>query len=197
MLAEIVTNPSNLPTVNTGVFLGVGAILIWLICLVNFKLGFWQGSLANSVWFVVGLSILIMTENCDSMQTRSYALVWKEDKVSYGFDDEVYLYPLTLPSEEFSYAGYVIYEEKFEEEMSEKYGRKIELPKNFHRFGEEENDGILENELVYAMHDPLSEDYWISPWIFNPKSLVYIPLITGFPGLILGYIVASILGKVF
>ncbi len=185
-IAPHIDNAQDMITIWTGCLWGIGACVIWILCLIPFSKGILLGSLANTVYLVIGICLVIFI-NDTSYGTKMMYLLESNPKGGYLVNNSVCVpvfwiqdYNYTLNSANHPPDVFYLFDEAAIERLKDGTGYKTD--EKIMRF--------YTGEKGYAMNIRSSGKYLCSPHIFNPTSCIMIPGILSIPAFLF-YIVTK------
>jgi ABC-type transport system involved in multi-copper enzyme maturation permease subunit len=181
-IAPHIQNLSDAFNVWTGVWWGFGACLIWILCLIPYSKGVILGSLTNTVYLAIGVSIYLWIAS-SSYGTKMMFLIQNNPDGGYVLNTSVYVpenwiqkYNYTIVSDH--HPPDVFYLTNSEAIERVKQGTGYQTNEKILRFF---MGRVYSQDSAYAMHIKNSGYYLCPPKIFNPKSCVAIPLVCSIP----------------
>lgn len=176
-IAPFIDNPDDMITIWTGCLWGIGACLIWILCLIPFSKGILLGSLANTVYLVIGICLVLYVHD-SPYGTKMMYLLESNPKGGYLVNQSVCIpefwiqnYNYRINSDYHPPDVFYLFDEAAIERLKDGTGYKTD--EKILRF--------YMGEMGYAMNIKSSGKYLCSPHIFNPTSCIMIPGILSIP----------------
>jgi hypothetical protein len=176
-IAPHIDNPEDMVTIWTGCMWGIGACVIWTLCLLPFSKGILLGSLANTVYLVIGICVVLYI-NDTSYGTKMMYLLESDPMGGYLINKSV-----CIPENWFEQYNYTINSDNHPPDvfylMDQDAIARLERGTGYR--GAPEILRFYTGETGYAMNIKASGKFLCSPHIFNPTSCIIIPLICSIP----------------
>ena len=167
----------------TGAWLGLGAVIIWIICLSSFSKSIILGSLLNTVYLFIGICLSMLIEST-SYGTKMIFLIEDGPDLTFQLNTDVFIPESWI----YEYNTYYINPEKIAPDVyylkdqgaikRVKDGTGYRTNKTMLRFFQ---GRVYSQDAAYAMHIKTSGKYLFSPYIFTPTSCIAIPLVCSIP----------------
>lgn len=181
-IAPHIENLSDVINIWTGVWWGFGACLIWILCLIPYSKGVILGSLTNCVYLAIGVCLYGWIGS-SPYGTKMMFLIESKYDGGYVINTDVYVpecwiqkYNYTIVSDNHPPDVFYLSDPEAIERL--KKGTGYQTDAKILRFF---IGGVYSQDSAYAMHIRNSGCYLCSPYIFNPKSCVAIPLVCSIP----------------
>lgn len=177
-----IDNLSDVFNIWTGAWSGIGACIIWVLCLIPYSKGMILGSLMNTVYLFIGICIYWWIGST-SYGTKMMFLIENNPDGGYVINTDVYIpvdwiqkYNYDVISE--YHPPDVFYLTNLEGIERVKKGTGYQTNEDILRFF---MGRVYYQDSAYAMHIKNSGCYLCSPKIFNPQSCIAIPLVCCIP----------------